>query len=178
MSLKEKVNIPNIITLVRIIGSAVILFVPVFSVPFYVLYSVCGVSDVLDGFVARSTGKTTAFGSKLDSAADLIFYSIMGIKVFRTLMKVLPILLWIGVGITFSIRVAIYLYAAFKQNRFVATHSYLNKATGAGVFGIPYLIRSSVFTIYGSVVCTIAVIAAINDLHILVKKHSGKEKTV
>ena len=46
-------HIANIITIIRILCSFAILFCPVFSSAFYALYITAGVSDMLDGWVAR-----------------------------------------------------------------------------------------------------------------------------
>ena len=40
---------------------------------FWTLYLLCGLSDVLDGAVARSTGTVSLLGEKLDTIADIIF---------------------------------------------------------------------------------------------------------
>ena len=42
----------NVITYFRILFSAVLLFCPALSVPFYTLYLTAGFSDMLDGAVA------------------------------------------------------------------------------------------------------------------------------
>ena len=60
----------NIITCVRIICSMVLLFFPVFSWAFYALYITAGVSNMVDGAIARKTGTISEFGSKLDTVAD------------------------------------------------------------------------------------------------------------
>lgn len=62
----------NIITSSRILCSIVLLFFPVFSPWFYVLYLINGFTDMLDGTVARRTGSVSEFGSKLDTVADSI----------------------------------------------------------------------------------------------------------
>ena len=46
-------HIANIITIIRIFCSIAILFCSVFSLAFYVLYITAGVSDMVDGWVAR-----------------------------------------------------------------------------------------------------------------------------
>lgn len=43
----------NIITIIRILCSVALLFCQVFSAAFYALYITAGVSDMLDGWVAR-----------------------------------------------------------------------------------------------------------------------------
>ena len=47
--MEGKRNAANIITGIRILGSILLAFVPVFSIPFYVLYLICGLSDMADG---------------------------------------------------------------------------------------------------------------------------------
>ena len=46
-------NLANDITIVRILCSVALLFFPAFSVAFYALYITAGVSDMVDGWVAR-----------------------------------------------------------------------------------------------------------------------------
>lgn len=45
----------DIITVFPMVCSVVLLPVPTFSAGFYVLYITAGISDMLDGFVARKT---------------------------------------------------------------------------------------------------------------------------
>ena len=65
-------------------GSILLLFVPVFSRGFYLIYLLCGLSDMIDGTIARKTNTAGKFGSRLDTVADLIF-------VAASLFKLLPI---------------------------------------------------------------------------------------
>ena len=51
----------NIITVVRIICSIGLLFIPVFSPAFYVLYLIAGVSDMVDGTIARKLYESKGF---------------------------------------------------------------------------------------------------------------------
>lgn len=63
----------NILTTVRIICAPLILIFPAFSTQFYVFYLLGGITDAIDGTVARKLGKATAWGAKYDSAADILF---------------------------------------------------------------------------------------------------------
>ena len=56
------------------------LFCQVFSPAFYSFYIVAGVSDMIDGIVARKTGTASEFGSKLDTVADIVFVAVCLIK--------------------------------------------------------------------------------------------------
>ena len=60
----------NIITSCRILGSILIIFLPVFSSQFYITYLLCGLSDMVDGTVARKTNGISNFGAKFDTVAE------------------------------------------------------------------------------------------------------------
>lgn len=47
------------------------------STPFYILYMICGLSDVLDGIIARKTNTASSFGARLDTIADFIFVTVL-----------------------------------------------------------------------------------------------------
>jgi len=68
-------HIANILTSCRILGSILLLFFPAFSAAFTITYLFCGFSDMIDGTIARKTNSTGRFRSRLDTIADLIFYS-------------------------------------------------------------------------------------------------------
>ena len=74
---KLKNNIPNIVTILRILGTLALLFVPFASKQFYIIYIFCGITDVLDGFLARQLKVSSDLGSKLDSISDLVFYFVI-----------------------------------------------------------------------------------------------------
>ena len=62
----------NIVTCCRILFSVLILFSPVFSAWFYSLYLLCGITDMVDGTIARKTNTANEFGARLDSVADFL----------------------------------------------------------------------------------------------------------
>ena len=68
-----KKHIANIITGSRVAFSLPLLFIPLTSAWFYVLYMFCGLTDMIDGTIARKTGAVSNFGAKLDTAADFVF---------------------------------------------------------------------------------------------------------
>ena len=63
----------NIITGSRILGSVLLLTLPVFSPAFYIIYLYCGFTDIIDGAVARMTNRVSRFGSQFDTAAQILF---------------------------------------------------------------------------------------------------------
>ena len=64
--MSAKAGAANLITGTRILCSVALLFCPVFSLSFYILYLVAGLTDMIDGAVARKTGTVSEFGAKLD----------------------------------------------------------------------------------------------------------------
>ena len=68
------IMIADIISALRIVfGLCMLCFKP-FSALFYVFYSLGGITDMLDGFVARKLKIESDFGEKLDSVADIVFF--------------------------------------------------------------------------------------------------------
>ena len=141
-------NLPNAITILRIIGTAVLLFIPPLTKEFFILYTLAGISDALDGWLARRLNLSSPLGAKLDSAADLMFYTVMFIRIFPMLWAALPRIIWLGVALVVLLRLCSYATAAIKFRRFASMHTLMNKLTGAAVFALPYILHTSILTAY------------------------------
>ncbi len=167
-------NIPNYITVMRMIGTVALLFTKPLSVLFFTVYALTGITDVLDGFIARKLKITSEIGAKLDSMADLIFYAVMFIMIMPFLWEVLPPVMWCAVSLVLIFRLSAYITAAIKFKRFAATHSLLNKITGALVFIIPFVILFDFFVPVCWVICFVSGIASLSELikYLSVKKVS------
>lgn len=63
-------QIANILTISRIVVSTILIYCPIFGVPFWILYSWCGLSDVLDGYVARKTDSASERGATTADAVQ------------------------------------------------------------------------------------------------------------
>ena len=57
-------QLPNIITLLRIAGSLGLLLCDVTSVVFWIIYALCGISDIVDGWLARKLKCVTSYDLK------------------------------------------------------------------------------------------------------------------
>lgn len=178
---KKKNNpIPNIITSMRLLGTFCLFFVEPLSFRFFVIYTLCGLSDVLDGLIARATNSTSEIGAKLDSIADMLFYAVMLVKILPILADILPTWVWVVVVTVILVRVVSYLIAAIKFKRFSSLHTYMNKLTGLTIFLTPYFIRESFGYIYCLIVCIVAGMASIEELliHLFRKEYSTKVQTI
>lgn len=161
--------IPNCITTLRIFGTFALIFTKPLSLWFYIIYALTGVTDVLDGFIARKFNLTSKFGALLDSIADLLFYSVMMVMIIPVLLKVIPTAMWYtGVGVLL-IRAAAYVTAAIKFHRFASTHSILNKITGGAVFATPFILMFPFANLLLWVVCAIGATSSLRELVLFIK---------
>ena len=160
-------KIANLITFIRIICSIGLLFAAVFSPAFYVLYITAGVSDMIDGTVARKTGTASEFGAKLDTVADLVLVCVCLIK----LIPVLDIPVWLMIWITVIalIKVISIISGFVMHHKFVTAHTAMNKVTGIALFILPLTVSLIDLKYSGVAVCALATFAAIQEGHFIRK---------
>ena len=154
----------NIITGIRIVCAAALLFCPAFSAWFYALYALGGVSDVLDGFAARHWGKETKRGAQLDTLADVVFTVVVLIKVIRAVRIPTWMLAWIaGIALLKCVNA---ISGFVKYKRFVSEHTVMNKLCGVLLFAVPLYIRSfprQPVAVLIVLTCAAATLAAIQE---------------
>ena len=136
--MKKYCTLPNFFTALRMAGTVWLLFLRPLSGAFFAVYTLSGVSDVVDGWLARRTHSTSELGARLDSAADLMYYGVMVVKLLPELWASLPKWLWWCAAFVLTLRAAAYAVAAGKYRRFASLLTYLNKLTGFFVFFLPY----------------------------------------
>ena len=151
----------NIITSCRVLCSILLLFFSMTSIPFYVLYLFCGLSDVLDGIVARKTNTVSSLGAKLDTIADFIFVVILLIKIW--LEMDVPIWLWIWIVAIGGIKTVNVIGGFVLAERFIVEHTILNKITGVLLFLLPLTLFWVELKYSAMVVCVVATISAIQE---------------
>ena len=155
----------NLITVVRILCSIALLFFPVFSPAFYALYIAAGVSDMIDGTVARKTGTVSAFGSKLDTAADFVLVAVCLIK----LIPILHIPTWLIVWIIVIAAIkAVNLISGYVMRKeIVVLHTVMNKVTGILLFILPLTLTLIDLKYSGAIVSAVATFAAVQEGHLI-----------
>jgi len=135
---------------------------PVFSVSFWVFYSLAGLSDFLDGIIARILKAESKIGAILDSIADLVFFVIIA---FLLLSKVsLPLWMIISISSIALIRIVAYLIGFIKYKSFISIHTYLNKLTGLCLFLSPILFYFWGLEITGIVLISIAAVSSLEEM--------------
>lgn len=176
----KKKDIPNLISSFRILGTVVLLFLNPHELSFLVVYTLCGLSDVIDGWVARATNTTSDMGAKLDSVADLLYYAVMFFRVFPDLWEQLPTELWyVGISVV-VLRIISYSLAAIKFHRFASIHTYMNKLSGAIIFILPYFLSNGGLIPVSIAVAVITSLATIEELiiHIRSKTYEQRVKSL
>ena len=164
---KKVKNIANTITITRIIGAFSMLFFKPLSPAFLYLYVFCGISDILDGYIARKTRTVSQIGMVLDSIADLVFLVIAFSCFFRIIA--IPIWLWLWIGMIIIIRLASYAVGLVRYHSFAALHTYANKLTGLMLFVFPFLFMEFDIIKAGILLCSISSLSALEELLIMIK---------
>lgn len=164
-------NLPNIVSALRILCSLALLFCPVLSMGFYALYTIAGVSDMIDGWVARKTNTSSAFGAKFDTIADIIFVAVCLIKLLPVME--IPVWLYVWIGLVAIIKVINVVSGFVVQKQFVTVHSVMNKVTGVFLFLFPLTLSFISIKHSATAVCIIATFAAIQEGHFIQTKNSN-----
>ena len=157
----------NIITLSRIAFGFSLLFLSLSSVWFYILYLICGLTDMIDGTIARKTGTATKFGAMLDSVADFVFMLVCAIKILPQIH--LPAQLWIWIIIIALIKIFNILMVFICKRKLLSIHSLLNKITGFALFIAPLSINFIENTLSIWIICLLTTIAAIQEVYFVAK---------
>lgn len=155
-------HVANIITISRIILSILLICLLNNRLLFLIVFIICGISDVIDGFIARKTNTGSTLGARLDSFADLLLFGITTVCIIvwagEDLKDLLPYL-----AVVILIRFANMAIAALKYHSFAIIHTWGNKLTGILVF-----ISFAVFIIADNVkvflpVCILAALSALEE---------------
>ena len=154
-------RIPDLLSMSRIVLCLPLLMVDAMTVPFWVLYVIAGLTDILDGFLARRWGVESKLGARLDSLADFVFVLTVGYKFFPLLK--LPDTLWMMIGLIALIKVANAISSYMVKRRIEFLHTRANKLTGFLLFVGMMAIGQSYFIPVAWVIACIALFAAIQE---------------
>ena len=169
-TIKHRWNMANVITGIRMVCAAALLCVRPLSPAFYALYVAAGITDMIDGTVARRTGTASEFGAKLDTAADFALVAACLIQLIPVLE--LPVWLSVWIGAIALIKMINIASGYGMRGKFVTAHTTMNRVTGVLLFLLPLTLRFMDLRISGSLVCAVATFAAIQEGHYI---RTGRE---
>ena len=152
----------NLISGSRIVIAVFLFFFSEITGVFLALYCYCGISDLVDGPVARKTGYTSATGAMLDTIGDVLTYLALA-KIFIA-HKYVPAWVIVWMLITAVGFAASGLIALKRFGKFSLVHSLFGKFLGVGVFLLPFAQKFNFGVVWMGVICTISSIAAIESI--------------
>ena len=126
---------------------------------------------MIDGIVARRTNSASDFGARLDTVSDFMFMTVALIKIVPHLH--IPVWLWIWIGIVAMIKLGNAARGFVRTKKLITPHTVLNKITGLLLFLLPVTISFVDLTYILPIVCTVATVAAIQEVYFTYseKKH-------
>jgi cardiolipin synthase len=135
------VNIPNALTLLRALGIPLFLYLflvadqPIAS---FVVITIGGITDYLDGKVARALNQTSSFGAKFDPTVDRLY--IGAIIIALATRDYLPWSLVIAIIARDLILLLLVIYQKFRNIPFLEV-TYLGKAATFNLlYAFPFLL--------------------------------------
>ena len=161
-------RIPDLLSMSRIVLCLPLLIVDAMTIPFWVIYLIAGLTDILDGFLARRWGVESKFGARLDSLADFVFVLVVGYKLFPWLR--LPATLWMMIGLIALVKVINAISSFMVKHRIKFLHTKANKLTGFLLFIGMMAIGQSYFVPVAWMIACIALFAAIQEGHYIRSK--------
>ena len=133
---------------------------------FWTLYLLCGLSDILDGAVARLTGTVSRLGERLDTLSDIVFVAVWMVLFIPAINGGRWLWIWTGV-IARSEGVNVISGRAVRKG-FVAKHTLANKATGILLFLLPIIVLWEVIKVpYIILLILLATFAAVQEGHLI-----------
>ncbi|MDO4948858.1 MAG: CDP-alcohol phosphatidyltransferase family protein [Bacteroidales bacterium] len=129
--------LPNIISASRGMAAVTMLFFPISSMGFWIPYCWCGISDMIDGPLARKLNAADELGSRIDGLADLVFLCCASVRILPSI--VLPLWIWLWVAAIGIVKVACICLLSSRLHGFSFSHSKMNKLTGLLLFCLPFV---------------------------------------
>lgn len=128
---RDRWTVPNILSLTRLLGVP-LLFLLVDLEPrgwFIAAYAALGLTDWLDGKLARAWNQTSDFGSMLDSVADLAYYVSTAYFAWRLFPEyVRPNLPYIAACL--ALYPLLVVVSKLRTGKVVLPHTHLSRAAG------------------------------------------------
>ncbi len=165
-------NIPNAITVLRMLCATAMATISIDQSLFWKLYALCGVSDALDGFLARRLHVESKLGSKLDSIADLAFMAVCTVKLLPQLR--FPAWSWGCIASIAALQTSAIVAARIWHCPPELHHSTTNRLTGLLLFCLLPFYQRPNWNVQMFMLYPIAIFAAAQQLAIIYNSIGGK----
>lgn len=169
MSVKQ---IPNILSISRIVLSLFLCFFLKETALFIFLYLLIGFTDALDGFIARRCNAVTPLGAKLDSLGDLVFFIVLTLYLIIEQHNIISPY-FIHILIIFFVRIVNIGIGFAKYRKLVMLHTVANKIAGFSIYLLPLILLFGKME-FMFLVLLIASIATIEETLMIVLSSKGE----
>jgi len=150
--------VPNTLSITRLIlaSSLLVLWIVlpaesafVMSPLFLVIYTIAGITDMIDGSIARKYGVASPLGANLDGAADYVF---VGISIFLLVpyflgIGISPVLIAIVVGGILVLKPLGMVVGYIRYGQLMMMHTYASKIAALSAFLFPLVYTTGVLPI-------------------------------
>lgn len=166
-------NPANLVTYQRILLAVILLVLPAQSISFLVVFAIAGLTDMLDGIIARKLGCESRAGQLLDSGADLVLAIVMIVKLCPLYAEQLSI--WVIGGAVLAVywKIKTWIVGGMTFHRFIAMHTPADKIAGFSLFLLPFFLKF-VSPNMGCGVCVVISLAAAVDEFVRLVRMMGK----
>lgn len=157
--------IPNILSVSRIVLAILMFFLFGRTYWFFGFYLIAGVTDFLDGIIARKYNAPSSLGAQLDSIGDFCLYIVLTayliIKYTESVNHFKYLIITIIV-----LRALTIIFGIIKYHQLIMVHTLANKLSGLLLFFLPMLLWAD---IQGGIYVTmvVAIIAPLEEIIIL-----------
>ncbi|MEE8725022.1 MAG: CDP-alcohol phosphatidyltransferase family protein [Bifidobacterium crudilactis] len=159
-------SLPNLLSAMRMLCAAVLPLLTGDTRLWLCVYAVAGISDVLDGYVARRWHLESSIGAMLDSGADTLFM----LASMASFLRIFPwpswLTAWVCALAFIKLTTAGLGWCKYRTVAFI--HTRMNKISGIVVFFTPPAILLSGSATWAVLPCLIASFASIEELCITI----------
>lgn len=155
----------NALTICRIVLGIALLITETFSLTFFATYALAGLTDMLDGYVARRTSSESELGARFDSIADLVLAAVCLARMLPAIDA--PTWLWAWLAAIALVKAANVASGLVVEKRLVMPHTSANKTAGLAAFLVPFAIPLFGIDAPAAIACTVATFAAVQEGHLI-----------
>lgn len=155
---------PNILTILRIIGTIPLIILILYhglTIENFILFVILGLTDFLDGYIARKYNKCSEFGKVMDGVADK--FLMLSITIVLLVKKIIPYWTLI-IFIRDLIAIIFALYYKKKTNIMVKSNIFGKVKTTLHIITIALTLLIGRWTIYSGILMIIAILLFIPEI--------------
>lgn len=162
-------SLPNVLSALRVFLSLCLLLLWRHTALFVIVYLVCGLTDVADGYLARKLHAVSRLGAFLDSLADLVFVAAVCFLAGYRFGAGLSTVLLIGLTVVALTRLFNLALTRLRFRRWAIMHTVLNKACGLVLFLaiLVLVVRRGLFAGFVTAALGLALVSALEETLIL-----------